>query len=396
MGWSAFQKTGLTHHDRSKSFHGYTLVTPSGGQDTLLLDMGGSVVHRWEFGDDFTPGYGRLLDNGNLLIRGTDPEVKVGDKAKAAEMPLSERLRVLGGNSSRMYEVDWDSNLVWSYENEAIHHDFQRLENGNTLLVQWVEMTADETKAVRGGERPKRNAPNMLGDEFIEVNPKGDIVWRSALHHLLDPRKDPICPLETRLEWTHVNALQLNNDDQLLFSSRTNHAVGIIDRRSGELTWQLPYGIAYHQHHATWQDGGKIQIFDNGMHKPGLPSSRIIEVDPTDNSVEVKYEAVPSLQFFSPFISSADRLPNGNILICEGATGRVFEVTNRQEVVWEWISPFINGKDDARTNQIFRAHRYAENHPALKDRDLMPMAHREINRTYGPIRGRGGWGGRRG
>jgi hypothetical protein len=390
MGWSAFQKTGLTHHDRSKSFHGYTLVSPSGGQDTLLLDMGGSIVHRWAFGDDFTPGYGRLLDNGNLLIRGTDPAVKVGDRSKAAEMPLSERLRVLGGNSSRMYEVDWDGNLVWSYENEAIHHDFQRLENGNTLLVRWVEMTEDETKAVRGGGRHKRGAPNMLGDEFIEVNPKGEIVWRAALYHLLDPRKDPICPLEPRVEWTHVNALHLNDDDQLLFSCRANHTVGVIDRASGELTWQLPYGIAHHQHHATWQDGGKIQIFDNGMHKPGQPSSRIIEVDPANNDVEVKYEAVPALQFFSPHISSAERQPNGNLVICEGATGRVFEVTNRGEVVWEWISPFVHGKDDARSRTIFRAHRYADTHPALQGRELLPVAHREINRSYGLMRGSGG------
>ena len=396
MGWSAFQKTGLTHHDRSKSFNGYTLVTPQGGQDTFLLDMGGSVVHRWAFGDDFKPGYGRLLDNGNLLIRGNDPAVKAGERSNAAEMPVSERLRTLGGNASRMWEVDWDGNLVWSYENEAIHHDFQRLENGNTLLVQWVEMTADETRAVRGGQRPKRNAPNMLGDEFIEVNPEGEIVWRAALYDLLNPRRDAICSLEGRIEWTHVNALQLNDDDQLLFSCRSTHTVGIIDRRSGELTWQLPYGIAYHQHHATWQDGGKIQIFDNGMHKPGPPSSRIIEVDPASNDVEVKYEAVPALQFFSPNISSAERQPNGNLVICEGATGRLFEVTNRGEVVWEWISPFVHGKDDARMRQIFRAHRYADSHPALRDRDLMPMAHREINRTYGLMRGRGGWGGPRG
>jgi hypothetical protein len=41
--------------------------------------------------------------------------------------------------------------------------------------------------------------------------------------------------------------------------------------------------------------------------------------------------------FYSFFISGAQRLPNGNILMTEGATGRVFEVTPQREVVWEYI-----------------------------------------------------------
>ena len=44
--------------------------------------------------------------------------------------------------------------------------------------------------------------------------------------------------------------------------------------------------------------------------------------------------------FFSPFISIAQRLPNGNTMIDEGATGRVFEVTPRGEIVWEYRSPY--------------------------------------------------------
>jgi len=35
-------------------------------------------------------------------------------------------------------------------------------------------------------------------------------------------------------------------------------------------------------------------------------------------------------------MSGMQRLPNGNTLICEADVGRIFEVTNCGEVVWEY------------------------------------------------------------
>jgi hypothetical protein len=46
-------------------------------------------------------------------------------------------------------------------------------------------------------------------------------------------------------------------------------------------------------------------------------------------------------RFFTPFIGSAQRLPNGNTLITEGATGTLIEVTKDKEIVWEYISPYV-------------------------------------------------------
>src|SRR6185436_9994945 len=46
--------------------------------------------------------------------------------------------------------------------------------------------------------------------------------------------------------------------------------------------------------------------------------------------------------FFSWFISGAQRLPNGNTLINGGAQGIVFEVTPEKEVVWKFTNPFKN------------------------------------------------------
>jgi hypothetical protein len=58
--------------------------------------------------------------------------------------------------------------------------------------------------------------------------------------------------------------------------------------------------------------------------------------------------------FFSTNISGAQRLPNGNTLITEGAGGRVFEVTPDSKIVWEFMNTLgANG----RPNTIYRAYR---------------------------------------
>ena len=61
--------------------------------------------------------------------------------------------------------------------------------------------------------------------------------------------------------------------------------------------------------------------------------------------------------FFSPRISNAQRLPNGNTLI---KFGRFFEVTPEGAVVWEYVNPYFGGspRPQEQTNQVFRAYRY--------------------------------------
>ena len=44
-------------------------------------------------------------------------------------------------------------------------------------------------------------------------------------------------------------------------------------------------------------------------------------------------------EFFSSFISGAQRLSNGNTLICSGANGTIFEVTPEKAIVWKYVNP---------------------------------------------------------
>jgi len=118
-------------------------------------------------------------------------------------------------------------------------------------------------------------------------------------------------------------------------------------------------------------------------------------------------ECAPPISFSSYNISSAERLPNGNTLICEGAPGRIFEVTPDSHIVWEYMNPYAVHRPSrlaqqteagvrqgaaSRTgatewaNAVFRAHRYGPDHPALQGRDLHPEHYANINRLYAALR----------
>ena len=55
------------------------------------------------------------------------------------------------------------------------------------------------------------------------------------------------------------------------------------------------------------------------------------------------YSAPKKSDFYSFFISGAQRLPNGNTLICSGPNGTLFEVTPDKEMVWKYVNPVKGG-----------------------------------------------------
>ncbi|HWC31312.1 MAG TPA: aryl-sulfate sulfotransferase [Dehalococcoidia bacterium] len=381
MGWSAFRKTGLTHHGAG-ALKGYTLLSPMTGSDTYLIDMSGQVVNRWRF-EGFRLVYSRLLPNGNLLTLAGD-ESRPAPVMSPGQVPtFEEQVRMTGGVGTHLLESTWDGEVVWRYENPAIHHDFVRLPNGHTWLPEIVQLPDDIAKAVRGGVRGR--PPRIISDDFIEIDATGKELRRIHLWQLLDPARDPICPLERRDSWTHTNSLDITRDGDLLFSCRHNSRVGIVDVKTGELTWKYGAPNVYHQHHATALTNGNVQVFDNGMHRNGMTFSSIVEVDPKTSEVAWRYTGSPEQQFFSGHISGAERLSEGHVLITEGTSGRIFEVTRKGEVVWEWISPFVTWRREQPLSWVFRAYRYALDDPALARRELDPGRFRELNRAYGLV-----------
>jgi len=379
MGWSVNRATGLTHHDSDESTFGYTLVTPGNDKNAYLIDIDGRVVHQWSF-DTIDPGYGRLLDNGNLLMSGSDVTLPDApeDHPTRKPPPLQDHVRRLGGYKTTLQEVDWHGTVVWEYHNRFQHHDFVRLPNGNTMVPEWVELSERLHNAVQGGHRlPREKLPRLLSDDLVEVDPDGNEVRRINVWKLFSPTKDPINPFRRRWEWTHLNGIDVNDAGDIAISCRQMDRVGVIDGKTGKL--KLKFTDVYGQHHVTWVGDDLIQVFDNGR-----TTSTIKEIQVSTGEVTWKYHGSPAAQFFSDYISGVDRLWTGSVLVCEGSSGRLFEVTREGDVVWEWINPFKNHRRNGDISvTIYRAHRYPADHPAFVGHSLDPDKYRDLNKKLG-------------
>ena len=362
------RQLGLTRYQPEKCYPGYTLFAPMEGTSVYLIDMRGNIVHRWQM--PYRPGdYGYLLENGNLLVSG-----------RTNKGPVT-----FGGRNGIIMELDWEGNVVWEYVEDALHHDHCRMENGNTMVLGWELVPPDLAKQVKGGKPDSEHESGIWSDYFREVSPEGNSVWEWHAYEHLDLETDTLCPLHRRDEWTHTNTCEVLPDGNVLTSFRLLDTVAIIDKSSGDFVWKWGREQLGHQHDPNPLDNGNILIFDNGWHSITAPnpSSRIIEVDPRTDEIQWEYKTQPGWLFFSSFISGAQRLPNGNTLICEGMTGRLFEVTLEGELVWEYVNPFY-GRDErfGYVNRVFRAYRYGPDFSGFRGRDLDPGRYAWLSHLY--------------
>ncbi len=192
-------------------------------------------------------------------------------------------------------------------------------------------------------------------------------------------------------DWLHTNAIAYNAElDQIMLSIHEFNEIWIIDHstttaeaaghkggkygKGGDLLYRWGNPRAYRagavkdqklfgQHNAHWipkgrPGAGHVMIFNNGMRRVGGAHSTVDEIVlPVDakghyekpgkaygpDKVHWSYAAPKKSDFFSSFISGAERLPNGNTLICSGANGTVFEVTPTKEMVWKYVVPLKGG-----------------------------------------------------
>ncbi len=194
-------------------------------------------------------------------------------------------------------------------------------------------------------------------------------------------------------DWLHINSATYLGPNKwydagdkrfapenVIISSRQASFLAII-ARDGHVVWRIGpdfrdspelqrIGQIIGQHHAHFipkglPGAGNLMVFDNGGSsgygfaspierngQGGLAraTSRVLEIDP------VKLDTVWSYTnsgFFSTNISGAQRLPNGNTLITEGAGSRVFEVTADKKIVWEYMS----AAQDGALSTVYRAYR---------------------------------------
>jgi len=344
---------GLIAHDPERAFQGYTLFTPQfRGGPPLLIDMEGKVVHEWR--TPLPTGYAYLLANGNLLAlcrpQGSAKALRVWHR-------VWELVR-----AGAVMEIDWGGNVLWEVRHPDHHHDARLMRNGNVLMLCVEEVPADVAAQVQGGLPGTEHEGVMCSDKVVEMTKEGEVVWEWHAWQHLDPKTDRITPQDWREEWTHANTVTELPDGDILVSFRNISTVVIIERSTGNIRWRLGPEVLAQQHYPNLLPNGNMLIFDNGTHRPNHPAtfSRVLEIDPATKGIVWSYLDRPVFNFFSPYESSAQRLPNGNTFICEGVFGRLFEVTSEGEVVWEYVNPHFGETGLlGENNWVFRAFRYS-------------------------------------
>jgi hypothetical protein len=230
-------------------------------------------------------------------------------------------------------------------------------------------------------------------------------------------------PADIGADFMHTNSIAYNAGlDQIALSVPKFNEVWVIDHstttreaaghtggragRGGDLLYRWGNPWAYHrgtaehqrlfaQHDAQWipegyPGAGNILVFNNGSGRPDGRYSSVIEVRPPLDADgrytihkagrfgldEPVWEYRLPREYFADFISGAQRLANGNTLVCSGPEGRFFEVTANGDIVWEFVNPFSGDAPNPAGDppySVFKAVHIPPDHPALAGRDLRPL-----------------------
>ena len=334
---------GVTVYDAERAWPGYNLYCSRIDPEAFLIDMQGNVVHRWSYEQDAFNywNYAILLENGDIIV-------------------LNKFLYIL--------QIDWDSNLRWE-ERRPVHHDVAKAEDGTIYVIERriekyrdldVRFAEIAQLGPEGGEIDRWSTYDELDDlrQALDETSFLDTVLDSLLaegipadsiHRIAGKiHIERVSPQVRLYDYFHLNTITILPDrppgrsdprfaaGNLLICLRNVNQIAVLDWGSKKILWGWGEGVLEWPHHPTMLENGNILIFDNGVVRK---YSKVIELDPLTETVVWEYVADPPGRFYTHGKGSAQRLPNGNTLICEGDRGRVFEVDPGGEIVWEWYSP---------------------------------------------------------
>jgi len=233
--------TETRYLDASKTFDGYTLFG-TGGR-TYLIDFEGHVIHTWNIGT--SP---RFTEAGTLLD-------------------------AVGGNpsgQSTWKELDWSGNVVWQYtesrSNYHPHHDFEKIFNpklGDSTFIYIANKDLTAQQCLDAGCDASHNYTGAQMDAIVEVNRQGTVIWEWwFFNHVVQDmypsitstygiiantpgrRNLNIPGMPVQKDWLHCNALDYNQDKDLIVISSVHGELYVIDHGNTFISGNADSSIA--------------------------------------------------------------------------------------------------------------------------------------------------------
>jgi len=407
--------TGTTIYDPARAWSGYTVLSPLNTRAVVVIDMNGNVVKQWDGFVNSAGGPARVFPGGFVLAaNGANPP-----RQESLELVARDFDGKVLWRFDRNEEIQTnDGKTIWSarQHHDWQREDYPAgyyspdanpsIQGRNTLVLTHANPSKPEIASV-----------TLEDDRLIEVSPTGEILWQwVASDHVEEFGFSPAARAAIKaaatanpgrggganpnaqrrsFDWVHINSATYVGPNRwfdegdrrfapnnVIISSRQAGFVAIVGR-DGKIAWRIGPDfleskelsairqiIGQHHPHIIPKGlpgAGNLMVFDNGGSSGyGAPTavspdgsaiyqragSRVLEINPKTLELVWSYQGP---RFFSTNISGAQRLPNGNTLITEGAPGRLMEVTADRRIVWEYIYPVFGGPQ--QTNGVYRGYR---------------------------------------
>jgi hypothetical protein len=380
-------KVGTTI-DTPRASRGYNLYAVKPDSTALLVDMQGEVVHRWSSPVEQPPADLELPQdwNGWEFVR---------------MLPDGDLLAVVFRKA--LIRLDWDSHVKWTlpigvHHDAIVVPDGKIWTLGieprvvdlagrqRTILDEFFVVVSADGKVEKRMSLFDLAASDPATKEMMErlAKRRYRALDRDGLDALLERGRDPFSAHELAdpaararakellqagkvagldayrtmallraiptapSDLLHSNSIVrlkahpagLWKDGDALVSIRNLDLLMVFDPDQAKVVWTWRPDGVFGQHQATMLDDGHILLFDNGrsVSRRGRRYSRVVELDPVSKTEVWSYQADPPRSFFAPAESGCQLLPNGDILVA-AETGRAFELTRSNQLVWEYFNP---------------------------------------------------------
>ena len=277
-------------------------------------------------------------------------------------------------NINRFYILDSTYTMVDSIVSVQGYtpneHELRILPNGHMLLIGSEVQTIDMSKYVTGGN----THASVLGNHVVELDAAKNVVfvWRCWDYFKFTESVDANLT-DAFFDYVHMNAIDIDKDGNLVISSRNMSEITKINRTTGRIMWRLggksnqftfkndpntftylnkPLSFSY-QHDIRATTNGNYTLFDNGNLRTNKFSRAVeFKIDTLTMSAEMVWQYRNTPDFYSGWMGSVQRLPNGSTLIdwADPSAPKATEVASNGTKLFEM--DFVTSAVSYRTNRL--------------------------------------------
>ncbi len=319
---------------------------PANGTDEGLIFFTSSGI-----GSNYTPGLFILDDTGEpiyLQTEGNEFNVTDFKKQTIGGVPyLSYHVGtpVSAWTDGTYYQLDQNYTVVdtWTIGNGygADQHDMQLLDNGHALMLSYTPIPYDLSPF--GGPEDGTLIDTLIQEQDSAKNVVFE--WHASQHTPIDGSFAYLT--QSPVDAYHTNAIELDEDGNLLISSRHLSEITKIDHTTGDIIWRMggalneftftnDEGFSY-QHDIRRLPNHNITMFDNGNKKTPTPYSRVVEyaIDEHAKTVTRVWQYPDDKSLYAAYMGNVQRLENGNSVIGWGGLPNISEVKENGDIALE-------------------------------------------------------------